>query len=312
MNRTSYLPIGTLLVLALAGCGGGGSSSSASLNLSRNIAEVAYGETVSVSWSSSGLDTIDVNGTNFVITSGQLSGSFIDTPALDTDYTIVGDPTTGINITRTVSVKVTKSTKKVALVADSAVSGVPQLRDFIQGLTAQTVTTSLALPSLTGVDVLVILESASIGPAQQTAVRNYLNSGGAVVFVGRAVKKLATGDFQNDNISSIGSWFAGVTEARDIGGFVPYKLVSSRPAGFPLSAIVFGDNLSYEGSYVLNVSSQATVFDTNPTERLAFVYKPSSGGKVCFAGDAPIGSGHTDTSVRTLFLSIVRWAADGS
>src|SRR5690606_12470929 len=134
--------------LIATGCGGKGStgSSGASLNLSQTVAEVAYGDPVTISWSSSGLDRIDVNGTNFVITSNQLSGSFLDTPALDTEYTIVGDPTSGSDITRTVSVKVTKSMKKIVLVADSAISGVPQLRDFIQGLTAQTVTTSLTLP----------------------------------------------------------------------------------------------------------------------------------------------------------------------
>jgi hypothetical protein len=314
MNRTSYLSIGTLLFLALAGCGGSSAGKSgASLNLSRNKAEVAYGDPVTISWSSKGLDRINVDDTNFVVTSDQLSGSFTDTPALDTDYTIVGDPTSGSNITRTVSVKVTKSTKKIVLVADTAISGVPQIQDYIQGLTTPTVVTSLALPSLTGVDVLVILESASIGPAQQTAIKNYLNAGGSVVLVGRATNKLATGDFLDNDISSIGSWFAGATEAhyQGSGGFAIFDIVASRPAGIPLSAIVLGDGLFFEGSRVLPVSSQATVFDTDSSEHIAFTYKPISGGKVGFCGAAPIGGGRTDTSVRTLFLSIVRWAADG-
>lgn len=307
------LPLVTLTVLALPGCGGG-SSKSATVNVSRSKAEIMYGEQVTISWNSSNIDSLDTDATNLELSSGQLSGSITDMPALDTEYKVVGNSADG-KVTGIISVSVTKSDKRIALVADAAVSGVPQVRDFVQGLTTQTVVTSLSLPSLVSTDVLVLMESAAIGPAQQSTIKGFLYGGGSVVLVGRAANKLATGNLADGDVTSIGSWFGGANTSQYIGtgGFVGFTLVSSRPAGVPLSAVTFDDWLPFSsGTYVSPVSAQAKVFDTDSSHKIAFAYKPSSGGKVAFAGAAPITSTEAGTSMRIVFLSLVRWAADGS
>ncbi len=301
-------------IFVLTACGGGGllGTSGATMSLSANKVQVAYGQQVTISWSSSGMEHVDADRTNFVVGPATVDGSLVDTPSHDTTYKLTLQDENGDRHERTVTVNVTKAAKKIAVVADSAIAGVPQMRDFIQGITTTPVTVTTGIPSLSGVDVLVILESASVGPSQISTIGSFLNSGGSVVLAGRAPAKLATGDINHHDLSAIGSWFAGVTQRYGAGG-IP-NIVETSPVGFPLSTVILGDRIHRNTNLtVATVTASAyRLTDATDTACGGFAYKPSSGGKVGFVAAAPIGNTPEETSLRYLLLTVCRWAADGS
>lgn len=316
MRTKLYPPLTAAIavLLALSGCGGGGlGSSGASLSLSRSKPVIAYGESVTVSWNSNKVEEIVESKTNLALDFDDTSGSISDKPAFDTTYTITARTEDNEEITRSVSVQVAKSAKKIVVVADQASTGVSQIRDYVQGLTEQPVTVSLGLPNLSAVDALVVHESANIAPAQQSAVKSFLDSGKGVLLIGRAVRKLASGNINQDSTSAISSWFGGTTSVSTNSiGNVYY--VASSPSGVPLSNVAFGDRAPYPsviGCY--GTSAQAVwLSGTAHSACVAFAYKPSSGGRAAYAGGVPTGNPEDETAARTVFLSLVRWAADGS
>lgn len=307
-------PLLFIAVMAVAGCGGQNGSSSGnpapSLTLTADKAEVAYGEQVRISWNARNVSGIDEGRTNFPVQSAMTSSFIMDMPAVDTNYTVVTSGG-GNRVERTVSVKVVKSAKRFALVTDLSLAGMPQVRDFLQGVTSMPVTTSINIPNLSGVDVLVLTGSGDFGPAQQGAVKAFLDSGKSVVLSGSSARRLATGSTDNRNLSTIGSWFGGVVEETSIPlAFGGLEYVDSRPAAIPVSSTVF-EVEAVGVHYVTPLSAQAVNLSKHDSRSNAFAYKPASGGKVAYVNLIPTTASRRDVASRHVFLSLCRWAADG-
>lgn len=304
MKRLTLL----IFITVLGGCGGGGltGSSSPSIGLSASKSVVNYGESVTISWSTGEGASIYTGQCNFPI-SGD-NGSITDIPSYDTTYRIRGEDADGNDVTKTKQVLVAKSTKAILLVGDAATSGTNQIREYLQTLTTQPVTISLAVPALTGYDAVVLLPSAAYISGDNAKVAAYLTSGGSVFLVEQAPRRLATGSFGSGDISAIGSWCAGVSSQSN--PLSDQDVVETSPIGIPLSAVLFGDDC--EGYAVGPVSALAIKLTTSSSTSSAFVYKPSSGGKVGYVGGLGIGSSAREATARELLLTEVRWGLDGS
>lgn len=187
----------------------------------------------------------------------------------------------------------------------------PQVVQLIQRVTTPTVQTSLGRPPSIGADVLVLFASATMGPGDQAAIRSYLAGGGRLLLVGTAPNKLATGDTSNDDVSSIGSWFAGATVARRFDSFDIHG-VSGSP-GFPFGATLYGRELFLAGVVVSPVAVSATRLTTADLGAIAgFTYNPPIGGHLAFLGGLGLGSTEDDVASQGVFLAECRWLADGS
>lgn len=294
--------------LALVGCGGGGKKgSSGSISLSSSKTTIEYGESVSINWSSSGIDHMDAY-TNFPISGNQLSGSISDVPAADTTYVIRGIDLNGNPVTKSRTVKVNKSLKTIMVLGDPATAGVPQIAQTLQTLTIEPVTVSSSMPSLVGVNALVLLPSAAYTESDKATVAIYLASGGSVVLVDQAPLRLAIGDWGTGDVSAIGSWCAGATG--QVFWLGTEEAVSVNPT-IPFSATLYGDGIA-DAYNLTPVAGNAIRLTTGINgSYAAFVYTPLSGGKVGFVGAAGIGSSSGDLTVKGILLSEVRWAVDG-
>lgn len=297
-----------LVVIGLVSLGCGGSSiggkTNASITLSVSSNSVSYGQAATISWSSQNVDSIE--SANFPVSSSTINGSFTDTPAVPTTYKITAHGTDGSTVSSLVTVSVQKGSKKILFLADTAVSGINQIVDYLQTLSTQAVQVSQTLPSVFSADVIVVSTTASVSPVNVPAIQSFLNAGGGVVLIRYSTRKLATGDLNNSNISAIGSFFAGVTDSSDYTW--PRQIVSGSPIGFNLSATTFGADTSAQG--VSPVSAQAILLTTDYNGTYAgFAYAPASGGRVAYSGDAPIDSSPESVAIRTMFLSEVRWAS---
>lgn len=307
--KVRRLPSRFLVVCALitAGCGGdslGGSSPSISITAS--VPSLSYGQPVTLNWSSHGVTSIA--SANFAVSSSMTSGSLTDTPTIPTTYTITGKGNDGSNVSASVTVSVTKGSKKILYLADATQAGINQVTEFLQGLSTQSVQVSLALPPVFSADVVVISETASVSTSDVAALKSFLNGGGGVVLVQNATRKLATGDKNNSNISAIGSWFGGVTFSDNFTTFGA-KVVSDSVPGFPLGACILGQSVTGVG--VRPVSGSAISLTTQDIDNCykAFAYAPSTGGKVAYVSDTPISTDAKSTALRNLFLTEVRWAS---
>ncbi len=306
-KRNNFL---TLLAfsLILIGCGGGTiGGSSASITLSSSIQSVAYGQQTTISWSSQNVDSIE--SASFPVNGSTINGSFTDKPTVPTTYKITAHGTDGGSVSSLITVSVQKGSKKILFLADTAQSGVNQATDFLQTLSTQSVQVSHSLPGVFSADVIVIGSSAAVSPSDVPAIKSFMNAGGGVVLIRYSTRLLATGNLNDDNISSIGSFCAGVTSSS---GFTPFRsaqIVPGSVSGFPMSANLFGQNVLGQG--VAPVSASATLLTGQDDQgfTMGFTYQPASGGKIAFVGDAPIDSSPDSVTLRSLFLSEVRWAS---
>ncbi len=300
--------LGVLLSLGNVGCGGGTTGSgNQALGISASTKTINYGDSVTISWGGSGLQRIVQSGTNFPVPSSEVSGSVIDQPASDATYSIDAIDASGNDETASVTVKVRPSTKQFLVIGDQSVAGVPQTTQLIQAITATQVATSLTVPSPLTADVVVLLPSASMGSADQATITTYLQSGGRVILIAEAPAKLATGNANSSDISSIGSWFAGATK---IQGYTGSNVVTTNP-GLPLSTTLYGDTTG-ACDMVLPVSSTATLLEQASGQAdPAFLYRPTIGGRVAYIARVGLGSSAIDASDNGVLAAICRWAADG-
>lgn len=306
-RRIGRLVSASILIPLTIGCGGA-LASGPGISLSASAGTIAYGQQVTIRWSSRQILSINPGGSNFPIGLDTLNGSLADTPAFDTTYIVEAMDVNGKTQSSRVTVKVTPSKKKILLVGDSSQAGVPQIVEYLQGITSQPVAVSQTLPSAITADLVVLLESGSIGVAQRTPIRTFLTSGGKVVFVGKAAPLVASGDPDSHDVSSIGSFLGGAStfdiSISEVDG------VNTKPAGAAFSAVFQGDEVLAPGG-LSPVSTSAIRFTTGDIV-YGFGYKPGIGGRVGFAGDAPIDGSGTSEAMRGVFLSICRWALDGS
>lgn len=305
----SSLLFGVVLAGSLVGCGGGGKTGTgASLSLSVSDPTVNYGQSVTVAWSTSGTATILGGQCNFPVS--QQSGSIVDFPSHDITYRIQGGDGNGNTISKTRTVSVRKSEKRILLIGDTAVSGTNQIQQYLQGITSQAVDISLSVTGMSLYDLVVILPSAAFDAGDNAEVSAHLASGGSVILLDQAPIRLATGNYGVGNVSAIGSWCAGVTSISTSGA--TERVVNSNSGSIKVSATLFGDN-GPDGFDLGPVSSQAVILTTNSSPKYsAFVYQPPTGGKVGFVGALGIGTSEADTSARGLLLTEARWMMDGS
>ena len=297
-----------VVALALSGCGGAksasGSSDDPSVSIQTTASTVAYGSPVTVTWSSSNATSIS---SNFGAGSSQLSGSFTDTPASDTTYTVTAGAMFKPDATRSVSVRVTKSAKRILLVADTTQSWVATMRQRLQDTTTTAVTVSLTLPNSFSTDVLVLSSSGSLSPADWPKVQSFLAGGGGVIIHGSATKLLATGDRNNSNVSAIGNVLAGVTRIEDR---ISYdNVVTSAQPGFSLSSTLYGQSV-----FNINLVSPVSVDAVRLTQGvsgdyLAFVYRPSGGGRIAYLGAIGIDASSNAVASQQLLMAMTRWVA---
>ncbi len=291
------------------GCGGSsaGGSTNASITLSVSTNNLAYGQPTTISWSSQNVDFIE--SASFPVNTSTVNGSFTDKPTVPTTYKITAHGTDGGSVSSLITVSVQKGSKKILFLADTAQSGVNQATDFLQTLSTQSVQVSHSLPGAFSADVIVIGSSAAVSPSDVPAIKSFMNAGGGVVLIRYATRLLATGNLNDDNISSIGSFCAGVTSSS---GFTPFRsaqIVSGSVTGFPLSANLFGQTVSGQGAAPVSASATLLTGQDDQGFTMGFTYQPATGGKISFVGDAPIDSSSESVALRTLFLSEVRWAS---
>ncbi len=306
-NRSSQFALFIVVASLTAGCGGGGgvASTAPTLELTSSAQAVDYGQTVSVSWTTTNVAALSTTQTSFPVGSTQTSGSLVDTPSSSTTYTVTAVGLDGSEISKSVSVTVNPSTKKILLLADQSVAGVPQVTSEIQALTSLPVTTSLTMPTIISADLLIIGSSSAVTPSDQAIVTAYLAAGGRVVIIGGAAQKLANGTTTDSDISSIGSWLAGGTSSSF--SINQGTVVSTRPVGVPLNASLLGRDTA-GGNTISPVAADAIGLTTD--KGLAFVYWPPIGGRVAYVSSAPQGSDATSFASRLLFLAACRWALE--
>lgn len=294
------------VILTLLACGGGGAFvGQPSINLSASDLTIEYGEPVRISWSST--DVAAISDANFAVSPGDVNGSLTDYPATDTTYQIEGKSSGGDSASDTITVKVNPGPKRILLVADPAGASTSAVAQFLQRLSTQVVEVSQTLPATTLADVLVIGQSATITDSDKVKVVSFLAAGKGVILSKRGPCLLATGDIDNNDISAVGSWFAGATTCS--GDLGVQTVPASAPSGFPLSTVFFGDRID-QAVQVSPVSSQALLRSGSATGgHQAFAYVPALGGRVGYVAGIPIDSGSDGTTMRELFLAIVRWAS---
>ncbi|MBS1703671.1 MAG: hypothetical protein JST12_18555 [Armatimonadetes bacterium] len=308
-SRHTLTIFAALCSLAL-GCGGdsalgGGSTPSITLHLSNS--NLTYGQSATVSWTSSNVSSIQ--SASFPVNSSTVSGSFTDTPSIPTTYRITANGNDGSTVSSTITVAVQKGSKRILFLGDTAQSGVNQVIEGLQTLSTEPVQVSLGLPAVLSADVLVVSSSSTVSPSDVPAIRSFLNAGGGVVLIRYATRLLATGDKSNSNVSAIGSWVAGITESSGLTPFAEAQITSGSVSGFPFSASLFGQTVAGQGVKPVSASAKLLTNLDNGGFAIGFTYQPASGGRLAFSGDAPIDTSDESTNLRNLFLSEVRWAS---
>jgi|SRR5579871_200090 len=313
MKRILSLATATGLIF-LAGCGGSGSSSNGSPNpsvtLTSSVAQVSYGQPVTISWHSSNADTVQ---SNFGAGSSQINGSFTDTPAADATYSITVSNSGALGgstpATATVTVHVVKGTKRILAIADNTKPETATVIQFLQSITTVPVTVSLTLPSSFSADVLVF-GNGTYSPADWPKVTSFLSAGGGVVLVGAATQKLATGDTTNGNISAIGNVLAGATQI-GTDTLEGSTVVSTAQPGFTLSATVYGVSGLPDYNHVSPVSISAIRLTTASSSNGygAFAYSPPSGGRIAYLSDVLIDNSPSSVATSVLLDAECRWVS---
>ena len=319
MTNRSFSPLCAALVATLViGCGGSsgggkggsGGTGGASLVITTSKSAVDYGDTLTVAWEGKSLDSMstDQSQTNFSIGWKQFKGSFVDQPAADVTYQVVGFPLLGDGILAKANVRVTKSSKSFLVVASAVDPLAGQAISALKTITDGTVTSSASLPNSISADVVILMPSATVGVVDQPKVNNFLASGGRVAFVADAATKLANGhtsDFNSD-LTSISTILAGGTKCF----FGTSASVSIKNPGIPLSAIYLGDPMP--NSLTVNPVTNAIVLsDDTVGGAFAFVFKSSSGGRTAFLGSLSFSGTIASSSTAGVFLAEARWLADG-
>lgn len=304
----SILPLGSVALLII-GCGGLKDvvgPSDPDITLTASSTEIEYGDAITLSWSSNKLDFVE--SSNFGVAREIVNGSITDRPATDTTYRITaganGDPD---RHSAQAGVRVRSTNKSYLVVGDSSVAGVTQVSQYVASITSRPVPVSLTFPPAPAADAVVILGSASVGFADHANVQTFLASGGAILLVGDAPRKLATGSTSTDDISAIGSWFAGATRCANM--YFGHRLGNESLPGFPLSVTLRG--ASVDSNALLDVrpiSSEALNLAPAGDGGAAFAYKPAIGGRVFYVGAYGAGSSEVDLNQKALFLAGCRWA----
>jgi|GEM_PF-6671798 len=299
-----------LSALFLSGCGGASNSStsggtaSPTASIKANATTINYGSPVTITWNATNAESIT---SNFGVSGSEFSGSVTDTPASDTTYSITASAFQ--NVTKSVTVHVSAGTKRILLVADQSQPNIATITQLLQSTTSVPVTVSLTLPSSFNADVLV-LTSASLSPSDWPKVTSFLSSGGSVVIVGTAANLLATGDPNNNDLSSIGNVLAGVTSSQPGSIFDPsVSIVSQAQPGFFLSSTVYG--VSWKAEYEVSpVSVNAIGLASDSSGNFAaFAYKPPTGGRICYLENVGIDSSASAIAEQQLLTAETRWAA---
>lgn len=293
------------LSFLLSSCGGAGSitnPNASSISLTASTQTITYGQSVNINWIGHNIGSI--SEASFPVDGAALTGSITDKPATTTTYSITAWGEDSESHSATVTVNVAKGNKKILFVGDTAQSGVNQLIEFLQALTNQTVDVSPNLPSSFTADVVVLSPSASISAADIPKVQAQLTAGKGVVLINEATALLATGDANNSNISAIGSFCAGVTNLSG-GGW--YSLVEISPVGIPFGANLLGKT-GFTDADIWPISANAIPL-TNTDGTSGFLYSPPIGGRIAFAGKAPIDASEFSVAIRSMFLAEVRWAS---
>jgi len=304
-----YLPTLFVSSLVLVGCGGAVGGGGASARISATPNPAPYGAPVSIEWDTTrGLNVVD---SNFGLDAGDLSGSIEDNPGVTTTYSFTAlvqneghDP---FEISKSVTVQVTKSNKTALIIGNAAVSGPNQVRDSLMSLTTGTVTVSGTLPSSLAQDIVVIHSSAAVSPSDVSRVQGYLSAGKGVILIGQAVINLSGG-----NVSSVGGMLAGATHEstdneesfRSGSGFVP---LSSRYYGFRLAPAIFNP---FKG--LVGVSSSADRIVGRDSVTSAFAYTVPGGGKTGYVAYDGVGSDQLSAGYNLALRVIARWCMDGS
>lgn len=305
MNRLSFLSALALPMLLL-GCGGssgGVASTRPTVSLSSSAVEVPYGQPVTVTWSTQNADSVR---TNFGASSTQLSGTLTDTPTSETTYQVIAERITGETAERSVTVRVTRSNKRILVIADSTQPGTATPVALLQSTTTVPVEVSLSLPQAFTADVLVLGSRGALTPSDWPRVRSFLSGGGGVVIVGRAAALLATGNRENDDISAIGNVLAGATRLHSNWGV---DVVASALPGFPLSSTLYGKPLP-DYDQIAPVSVNAIRLTTAADGAYdAFAYQPPIGGRVAYISDVPVDVSVSSRTLQELFLAQARWVA---
>jgi len=209
-----------------------------------------------------------------------------------------------------------QSAVKIAYVANGQN---PQVIAFLQLLQARNVTPTRfdAIPdpaTLQQFDVLMVGASGNIGTADAPKVEAFLNAGKGVVLLGYAPRVLATGNSENDDTSSIASWFRGVARVRD--DFFRTSYVRANPGKFPLPAGILPGEQIYPSSngiliFSVDVKNPTVDFVAGDGDRItALAYElPSGGGRVYWQFH-PYGpdSAYSD-KVLSLLLAGTNWTA---
>ncbi len=307
MNHVISRSLCGIALASLLACGGGGgglSNDAPSVSMTASPVVIDYGKASTITWSSKNVHHLSAS--SFPVSAASVNGSFTDTPATDTTYSITGASAGGDQATASVTVHVKANAKKILVIADPANPASFQVAQFLQGLSTISLTVSKTLPSGFSADVLVIGSSAQVTPADRSKVTSFMASGGGVVLVGRAPCLLATGDTNNDDISAIGSFFAGATQCSFNLGV--QNVVDSAPSGFPLCANVLGHELAGD-DFITPVSAGAIRLATaGGSGSEAFAFRPTIGGKIAYTTAAPVDASANSVATRTVFLACVRWA----
>ncbi len=296
--------------LILTSCGGsvGSDPNASSISLTASSPTISYGQTVNINWIGHNIQNID--SSNFQAGSNALTGSITDKPAITTTYTITARGNDSQLYTSTVTVNLVKGNKKILFVGDVAQSGVNQIIEFIQGMTTQTVQVSPTLPSSFTADVVVLSRSASVSPSDVSAVQAQLTAGKGVVVISVAAQLLATGNINNSDVSAIGSFLAGVTDSTN-NDSLNSSLVTTSPIGLPFGATILGEEIN--GDSLSPISANAILTTQNSPWQSGghsgFCYSPASGGRIAYAGQAPIDNSKVGIATRTMLLSEIRWAS---
>lgn len=298
----------SIALAGLLGCGGSGSTTggqgSAELALKASASSIRYGDPVSISWSSSELDKI--TSSNFGVGSRQFSGSLVDRPASTTTYLLTGESYSSGEIAKAVTVKVLPSSKRVLLVADAAIAGAPQLAEVLQQATTYPIVTSLTIPSTTTADVVVLAgSSGSFGPSDEPKIRSFLAAGKGVIVIGRAIRKLATGNVENGSLgTAVGTWLAGANTSIENYGA---SIVTSSP-GIPISATLYGK--SFKDAWALRpIATSAHEISIDGNRSVAFLYSPAIGGRVGYLGNVGIESSASSHTTQAVLLTQLRWVS---
>ncbi|MGV3615286.1 MAG: hypothetical protein ACO1SV_08125 [Fimbriimonas sp.] len=297
------------VILAAAGCGGSGllgTNAAATLDATPNPAP--YGVPIRISWG--GHLVKEVLSSNFGVPRDVTSGTIEDNPGVDTTYQIkVQAQNSGrepIEISKTLTVQIAKSSKSVVVVGDASAAGPNQVADSLKTLTAGAVTVAPSLAAApAGADLIVFHPTASIEGADSVAAM--LDSGKGVIFIGESIVNLSDGD-----VSSSGGILGGATgvggdydaKFRSESGFVPF---AARYRGAKLAAAFLTPFGGLEG-----VGGSADRLIVAGSVTCAMAYRVPTGGKTGFVQEDGVGSTSNAFAFNLALRVIARWCMDGS